>query len=117
MIMNNRPLTRPAVETPGQAKIAAIARKHEDVMVNDELIVRHKAGARLAHWTLAVFFFLATLTGFVIYTPYFAGLAGVFGGGAMTRLLHPWFALGFVIGVAFLFGHWRARMKSGPGAA
>src|SRR5262245_51326517 len=73
MMMNSRPLTRPAVEPPGQAKIAAIARKQEDVMVNDQLIVRHKAGVRLAHWTLAVLFFLATLVGFVIYTPFFFG--------------------------------------------
>src|SRR5499426_1543756 len=113
--MNSNPLSPQAAGPLGQAEIAAIARKHEDVMVNDELIVRHKAGVRLAHWTLAVFFFLATLTGFVIYTPYFAGLAGVFGGGAMARFLHPWFSLGFVIGVAFLFGHWRARMMSEPG--
>src|SRR5262245_26537282 len=113
--MNSRPLTRPAIEPIGQAKIAALARKQEDVMINDALIVRHKSGVRLTHWTLAVFFFLATLTGFAIYTPYFAGLAGVFGGGAMARFLHPWFSLGFVIGVAFLFGPWRSRMKSEPG--
>jgi formate dehydrogenase subunit gamma len=113
--MNSHPLTRPAVEPLGQAEIAAIARKQEDVMVNDELIVRHKAGVRISHWTLAVFFFLAMLTGFVIYTPYFAGLAGVFGGGAMARFLHPWFSLGFIIGVGFLFVHWRARMMSEPG--
>ena len=113
--MNSKPLSPPAAGPLGQAEIAAIARKQEDVMVNDELIVRHKAGVRLTHWTLAAFFFLATATGFVIYTPYFAGLAGVFGGGAMARFLHPWFSLGFVIGVAFLFGHWHARMMSEPG--
>jgi formate dehydrogenase subunit gamma len=113
--MNSKPLRPQAAGPLGQAKIAAIARKQEDVMVNDELIVRHKAGVRLAHWTLAVFFFLATLTGFVIYTPYLAGLAGVFGGGATARFLHPWFSLGFVIGVGFLFGHWHARMMREPG--
>src|SRR5262245_38439199 len=113
--MNSNPLSPPAAGPLGQAEIAAIARKQEDLMVNDELIVRHKAAVRLTHWTLAVFFFLATLTGFVLYTPYFAGLAGVFGGAATARFLHPWFSLGFVISVAFLFGHWRARMRSEPG--
>jgi formate dehydrogenase subunit gamma len=33
----------------------------------------------------------------------------------MARFLHPWFSLGFVISVAFLFGHWRTRMRSEPG--
>jgi formate dehydrogenase subunit gamma len=113
--MKSQPLITPAAEELTQARVAAIARNQEDVMANDELIVRHKASVRLIHWTVAVFFFLAMLTGFVIYTPYFAGLAGIFGGGAMTRFLHPWFSLGFVISVAFLFAHWRARMMSEPG--
>ena len=113
--MNSNPLSPPAAGPLGQAEIAAIARKQEDVMVNDELIVRHKAGVRLTHWTLAAFFFLATLTGFVIYTPYLSALAGVFGGGATARFLHPWFSLGFVISVAFLFVQWRARMRGEPG--
>jgi formate dehydrogenase subunit gamma len=113
--MKTQPMIRPAAEDLTQAMIAAIARKQEDVMVNDELIVRHKAGVRLIHWTLAVFFFLSMLTGFVVYTPYFAGLAGILGGGAMARFLHPWFSLGFVISVAFLFAQWRARMMSEPG--
>ena len=71
--MNSSSLNPTAAGPLGQAEIAAIARKQEDVMINDELIARHKAGVRLAHWTLAVFFFLATLTGFVIYTPYLPG--------------------------------------------
>src|SRR5215510_8184253 len=99
---------------PSQSQIAARARAQEDVVAHG-LIIRHTAGVRLAHWLLAIFFFLSALTGFVIYTPYFAGLAGIFGGGAMARFLHPWFSLGFVIGVAFLFGRWHARMMSEPG--
>jgi formate dehydrogenase subunit gamma len=113
--MKSQPMIHTAAEPLAQAKIAAIARKQEDVLANDDLIVRHKAAVRLTHWTLAVFFFLAMLTGFVVYTPYFAGLAGIFGGGAMARFLHPWFSLGFSVSVVFLFGHWCARMRSEPG--
>ncbi|MCI0391289.1 MAG: formate dehydrogenase subunit gamma [Acidobacteria bacterium] len=96
--------------TLSQSQIAARAREQEDVVVND-LIIRHTAGARLTHWLLAIFFFLSALTGFVIYTPFFAGLAGIFGGGAMTRFLHPWFSLGFVISALFLCLAWFKRMK------
>jgi formate dehydrogenase subunit gamma len=46
-----------------------------------------------------------------MFTPYFAGLAGIFGGGPMVRLLHPWFSLGFVIAVSFLYSQWKERMK------
>src|SRR5262245_56908441 len=93
-----------------QSQIAARAREREDVVVNG-LIIRHTAGVRLTHWLLATSFFLAALTGFVIYTPYFAGLAGIFGGGAMARFLHPWFSLGFVISALFLSRAWFKRMK------
>lgn len=97
-----------------QAQIAARAREHEDVVAND-LVVRHTARVRLTHWLLAIFFFLATLTGFVLYTPYLAGLAAIFGGGAKARFLHPWFSLGFVISVWSLFLAWRRRMKREAG--
>jgi formate dehydrogenase subunit gamma len=97
-----------------QSQVAARAREQEDVAVND-LIIRHTAGVRLTHWLMAIFFFLAALTGFTIFTPYFAGLAGLFGGGPMTRFLHPWFSLGFVIPVLFLFIAWRKRMQRDAG--
>jgi len=99
---------------PSQSQIAARARAQEDVVAHG-LIIRHTAGVRLSHWLLAIFFFLSALTGFVIYTPYFAGLAGIFGGGAMTRFLHPWFSLGFVISASFLFRAWFKRMKRESG--
>lgn len=109
--------SQPASDNPkelGQARIATLAREQEDVAVGD-LIIRHTAGVRLTHWLVAIFFFLALATGFVIYTPYFAGLAGLFGGGPMVRLLHPWFSLGFVIGILLLFRSWKGRMKKEPG--
>src|SRR4029450_3730032 len=48
--------------------------------------------------TVAIFFLLALLTGFALYTPWlYHAFTPVFGGGPMTRLLHPWFSLGFVL--------------------
>src|SRR5262249_15312567 len=61
------------------------------------------------------FFFLAMLTGFVLFTPYFFGLSALFGGGAMARFLHPWFSLIFVVGVLFLLRAWQQRMRKEPG--
>lgn len=97
-----------------QSQIAARAREQEDVLVNN-LVIRHTAAVRLTHWLVAIFFFLALLTGFVLFTPYFAGLAGVFGGGAMVRTLHPWFSLGFVAAAFFLYRYWKNPMKKEPG--
>jgi formate dehydrogenase subunit gamma len=98
-----------------QSEIAALAREKEDVVINQALIARHKASVRLTHWLVAIFFFLATLTGFVLFTPFLFGLSGIFGGGAMTRFLHPWFSLGFVTAVLFLIRAWGQRMKLDAG--
>jgi formate dehydrogenase subunit gamma len=78
-------------------------------------LLRHRAYARFLHWMYGIFFFLALLSGFGIYLPWiFRFFTPLFGGGAMTRLLHPWFGLGFV----FFFGlqviNWVGVMKWGP---
>ncbi len=39
----------------------------------------------------------------------FRALTPLFGGGAMTRLLHPWFSLGFVVVFALQFLNWLRR--------
>ncbi|HWR36891.1 MAG TPA: formate dehydrogenase subunit gamma [Clostridia bacterium] len=78
-------------------------------------LMRHRAYTRFLHWSYGIFFFLALLSGFGIYLPWiFAWFTPLFGGGAMTRLLHPWFGLGFV----FFFGlqvlNWTSLMNWKP---
>jgi len=75
-------------------------------------ILRHPVYTRVVHWSYAIFFLLALLSGFAIYTPWlFRLLTPLFGGGAMTRLLHPWFSLGFVIAFAFQILNWWRPMS------
>jgi formate dehydrogenase subunit gamma len=74
-------------------------------------LVRHPVYTRLLHWSVATFFVLALLSGFAIYSPWlFRGLSALFGGGPMTRLLHPWFSLGFVLCFIFQFLNWLEPM-------
>jgi formate dehydrogenase subunit gamma len=80
------------------------------VVYEDELL-RHSVSARLLHWSVAAFFILALLSGFAIYSPWlYRWLTPPFGGGAMTRLLHPWFSLGFVLLFAAQIVNWRRPM-------
>src|SRR5215510_7280704 len=61
-------------------------------------LLRHRAYTRAVHWAVAIFFVLALLSGFAIFTPWlYAWIAPLFGSGPRTRLLHPWFGLLFVI--------------------
>jgi formate dehydrogenase subunit gamma len=77
----------------------------------NDLLLRHPAHTRVVHWAAAAFFVLAFLYGFAIYTPWlFRWLTPLFGGGPMTRLLHPWFSLGFVACFAFQVVNWLQPM-------
>src|SRR5262249_18763423 len=75
--------------------------RHARTVVHANELLRHPAYSRVLHWGVAIFFTLSLLTGFAIYTPWlYRLLTPLFGGGPVTRLLHPWFSLGLVIVLA-----------------
>jgi formate dehydrogenase subunit gamma len=89
----------------------AIDRMGQTVVYRGELL-RHRVYTRFLHWMVGIFFFLALLSGFGIYLPWiFRWFTPLFGGGPMTRLLHPWFGLGFVFFFALQFINWLQPMK------
>src|SRR5205823_11444621 len=80
-------------------------------IVRDDELLRHPVYTRVLHWSVAIFFIPALLSGLAIYSPWlFHALTPLFGGGAMTRLLHPWFSLGFVVGFTLQFLNWLEPM-------
>lgn len=80
-------------------------------VVRANQLVRHPVYTRVLHWSVAIFFVLALLSGFAIYSPWlYRSLTPLFGGGPMTRLLHPWFSIAFVFFFAFQFLNWLAPM-------
>src|SRR3954454_8122961 len=85
------------------------AGKHGRTVVHRGELLRHPVYTRVLHWTVAIFFILALLSGFAIYSPWlFRAITPLFGGGPTTRMLHPWFSLGFVIAFAFQILNWLA---------
>jgi formate dehydrogenase subunit gamma len=74
-------------------------------------LLRHPVYTRFLHWMVALFFILSLLSGFAIYSPWlFRWITPLFGGGAMTRFLHPWFGLVFDLFFLFQFLNWFAPM-------
>jgi formate dehydrogenase subunit gamma len=85
---------------------------HGRTVVRENELLRHPLYTRFLHWSAAAFFILALLSGFAIYTPWlYRWLTPVFGGGPATRLLHPWFSLGFTVVFAFQFLNWLQPMS------
>lgn len=75
-------------------------------------LLRHTLYTRVLHWTIAISFVLALLSGFAIYSPWlYRWLTPIFGGGPMTRFLHPWFSLVFTIAFGFQFFNWLRLMR------
>ena len=67
-------------------------------MNND--IERYTPSERSNHWAVAILFVLAGLSGLALFHPALFGLSGLFGGGAWTRILHPF--LGVAMFLLFL---------------
>jgi formate dehydrogenase subunit gamma len=91
-----------------RARVGAYGR----TIVHDDELLRHPVYTRVLHWMVAAFFVFALLSGFAFYTPWlFHWLTPLFGGGPMTRLLHPWFSLGFVVFFTLQVLNWLQPMS------
>lgn len=89
----------------------AFGRYGHTVVRRGELL-RHPVYTRILHWSVAISFILSLLSGFAIYSPWlFRWLTPLFGGGPMTRFLHPWFGLVFSIAFFFQFLNWFIPMQ------
>ena len=72
---------------------------------------RYTAGARVNHWITATCLVLLAISGLALFYPRFFFLSGLFGGGPLTRVLHPW--IGVVLFFSFLglfLRFWRANL-------
>jgi formate dehydrogenase subunit gamma len=82
-----------------------------ETIVHRGELLRHPVYTRVLHWSVAIFFVLSLASGFAIYSPWlYRWLTPLFGGGARTRLLHPWFGLLFDLFFFFQFLNWLTPM-------
>lgn len=78
----------------------------EPVMVD-----RYSGLARLNHWITALGLILLALSGLALFHPAFFFLTGLFGGGQLTRMLHPWIGVITFVSFAGLFlRFWRLNL-------
>lgn len=90
---------------------AKFSRYGQTIVHRGELL-RHPVYTRVVHWTVAISFVLSLLSGFAIYSPWlYRWLTPLFGGGSLTRLLHPWFGLVFDFAFFFQFLNWFTPMR------
>ena len=93
-----------------------VARKRDNVVVGDE-IVRHRMATRVIHWSVALTFVIALISGMPIWTPVFRWMANLVGGLEAARVIHPYAGVAFFIASIFQFVHWLPdmHMREGEG--
>jgi len=75
-------------------------------MSNQNDLKRYTGSERLNHWLIALLFVLAGLSGLALFHPSMFFLSGLFGGGSLTRIVHPFigsamFVLFLIISIRF----------------
>jgi formate dehydrogenase subunit gamma len=89
----------------------AIDIEHRPIVQTRTTVRRYSAFARVNHWITAITFSLLTLSGLALFHPSLYFLTSLFGGGALTRAIHPW--LGVILLISF-FGmflqFWRQNL-------
>jgi formate dehydrogenase subunit gamma len=95
------------------------ARRAFDAIGRNEVhpgeLLRHPVYTRFLHWMVALSFFLALFSGFGIYLPWlFRWFTPIFGGGPLSRAMHPWFGLVFVFFFGLQMLNWLTPMKWTP---
>jgi formate dehydrogenase subunit gamma len=74
-------------------------------------VYRYTKAARVNHWLTAVCLVLLALSGLALFHPSLFFLTGLFGGGALTRIIHPWVGVVMFFSFAGLFiRFWRLNL-------
>jgi formate dehydrogenase subunit gamma len=96
----------PAPSVPNDIQPGDDVHPGKPVVVN-----RYNLGARINHWITAVSLVLLALSGLAMFHPSLFFLTALFGGGQMTRTLHPWIGVVLFLSFAGLFiRFWKANL-------
>jgi formate dehydrogenase subunit gamma len=97
---------------------AVADRRPDDVAPGDGVhpgkpvvVDRYSVGARINHWITATSLVLLALSGLAMFHPKLFFLTALFGGGQMTRTLHPWIGVVLFFSFCGLFiRFWKANL-------
>lgn len=80
------------------------AGRNPTIHAGDPITVdRYTTAARINHWVTAVTLILLALSGLALFHPSLYFLTALFGGGEMTRVIHPWLGVILLFSFAGLF--------------
>jgi len=84
---------------------------NEPRLLPDGRVVRYTFPERLMHWLAGLSYIYLLLTGLAFWSPWLFWIAVVLGGATISRELHPWVGVLFVIAVIWMYRVWASQMK------
>ena len=86
----------------------------ESYLLPNGRVLRYTFHERVVHWLTGFSYLYLLLTGLAFWSPWLFWIAIVLGGDTISRELHPWFGLVFVVGVSLMYRMWHRQMKETP---
>jgi formate dehydrogenase subunit gamma len=83
---------------------------HPERLAPHGRVLRYAFHERAWHWITALPYLYCLLTGLAFWSPWLFWIAVVFGGGQISRQLHPWSGLIFAVGVCAMYIMWHSQM-------
>jgi len=80
-------------------------------MLPNNRVLRYNFRERMVHWTAGISYVYLLMTGLAFWTPWLFWMAVALGGGAVSRMLHPWAGLIFTFAVILMYGMWSTQMR------
>jgi formate dehydrogenase subunit gamma len=77
-------------------------------------VLRYNYGERLVHWTAGLAYLYLLLTGLAFWSPWLFWIAVVLGGATVSRELHPWAGVIFVLATWKMYSMWASQMRKTP---
>lgn len=77
-------------------------------------VLRYSFHERLVHWLAGFSYVYLLLTGLAFWSPWLFWIAVIFGGGTVSRELHPWVGLIWIVAVFMMYRMWSPQMRETP---
>ncbi len=83
----------------------------EPYLLPNGRVLRYSYHERLIHWMAGFSYLYLLLTGLSFWSPWLFWIAVVLGGGTISRELHPWAGLIFVLATWLMYRMWSSQMR------
>ena len=86
----------------------------DQYLLPNDRVLRYNFRERLIHWLAGFSYVYLLLTGLAFWSPWLYWITAVLGGPTISRELHPWVGLLFILGVLWMYRLWASQMRFTP---